>query len=40
VQRVAVLRIIQQALANVRQHAEAGQVVVTVRWPTTISRRA
>jgi len=26
-----VLRIIQQALANVRQHAEAGQVVVTVR---------
>jgi signal transduction histidine kinase len=31
VQRVAVLRIIQQALANVRQHAEAGQVVVTVR---------
>jgi signal transduction histidine kinase len=31
VQRVAVLRIIQQALANVRQHAEAGQVTVTVR---------
>lgn len=30
-QRVAVLRIIQQALANVRQHAEAGQVTVTVQ---------
>lgn len=30
-QRVGVLRIIQQALANVRQHAEAGRVTVTVR---------
>ena len=30
-QRIAVLRIIQQALANVREHAEAGRVAVTVR---------
>ncbi len=30
-QRVGVLRIVQQALANVGQHAEAGQVAVTVR---------
>lgn len=30
-QRVAVLRILQQALANVREHAEAGRVAVTVR---------
>lgn len=29
--RVGVLRIVQQALANVRQHAEAGQVVVKVQ---------